>query len=134
MFSENETKRIKSFQKQFENIERLRDNLGYRLFWHQMQPAKRNELQRRYNILLGQSYKIYQKQIDYADTLRRKYHLKVHSVSRPNLRNVIKSAKLETTRRAIQRSSPLPLNMVRQIARSPPRLRFGNRVFEPWTS
>lgn len=90
--------------------------------------------------------KLHQKELQYANALKRKYNLKrIYSGTEPNLNNIIKAMKLETKRRVVEKIIPplkLTQNINRTIARkaypSPPRKHMYNfptgqyLEVEPW--
>lgn len=147
MFTETETKRIRSFMKQYHNLGRVADNLRERL-WYQTHgttsPTKEAQIERRFRKVMNNQTRVYNKSVEYANALKRKYGLRVHSLTRPNLRNVAWARRRNVQRRTaerVMRTSPLVPNMLRVASRtaypSPPRRRTlggptGFRYHEPW--
>jgi hypothetical protein len=136
MFTENEFSRIKSFKNQIEKLETTHRNIANRVWSGRHTQAKENEYRHRLSLLSNQIMRLYTKQLNYANTLRHKYGMRVHSITRPNLNNVIRTRKHQTARsssRSIFRTTVLPPNVFNLIIPSPRQLRFGTRVFDPWT-
>lgn len=134
MFTETELKRIKSFLKQYSNLSRVSNNLKNRLWYvthGTASPTKEAEIRRRYRKLVNAQRKIYNKSVEYANILKRKYGLRIHSgTTRPNLPEVGWARRRNVNRRTAERAmrtTPLVTNTIRHTARmaypSPPRRR-----------
>ena len=134
MFTETETKRIKSFLKQYNNLNRVAENLKNRLWYGShgtASPTKAAEIRSRYRKIANAQSKVYHKSIEYANILKRKYGLRIHSGNeRPNLRKVATAMRRKVNRQTterVMRSTPLVPNTLRLTTRfaypSPPRKR-----------
>ena len=134
MFTESETKRIKSFLKQYRNLNKIAENLKNRLWYGRhgtASPTKAAEIRRRYRKVANAQSKVYHKSIEYANILKRKYGLRVHSgPTRPNLPEVGWAMRRRVNRQTaerVMRNTPLVPNTLRLTTRfaypSPPRKR-----------
>lgn len=150
MFTENELRRIKSFLKEYRNLNRVASNLRNRLWYGTHgtgSPTKEAQIANRYRKLLLSQKSVYNKSVEYANALKRKYGLRIRTAARPNLTNLQKAMRTATRRQIVEkvmRTTPLVPNMLRELSRtayrSPPRARkfnFGRRnlnlgTHEPW--
>lgn len=134
MFTESETKRIKSFLKQYRNLNKVAENLKNRL-WHgthgTTSPTKQAEIRSRFSKVANAQSKVYHKSIEYANILKRKYGLRIHSgTMRPSLPEVGWAMRRKVNRQTaerVMRTTPLVPNTIRHTVRmaypSPPRKR-----------
>ena len=134
MFSDTEIKRIKSFLKEYRNLSKVAENLKTRLWYGThgtTSPTKQAQIQGRFRRVANAQQKVYNKSVEYANILKRKYGLRIHSgTMRPNLPNVGWGMRRRVNRQTaerVMRTTPLVPNTLRHSSRfaypSPPRAR-----------
>lgn len=150
MFTENELRRIRFFLKEYQKLGRVYDNLRNRLWYgtHGVSShTKRTQIEARTRKAYNSQKRLYNKSVEYANALKRKYGLRIHTAARPNLNNLQKAMRTATRRHIVEkvmRTTPLVPNMLREMSRtayrSPPRARIFNirrpgsnlGTHEPW--
>jgi hypothetical protein len=133
MFTETELKRIKSFLKQYRNLNKVAQNLRSRLWYRThgtMSPTKEAQIEGRSRKVANAQRKVYNKSVEYANILKRKYGLRIPTIGRPNLREVGWARRRNVNRRTAEktmRTANLVPNTIRHSVRmaypSPPRKR-----------
>jgi hypothetical protein len=96
MFTENEKRRIQAFRLEKEKLKRLNNNLKSRTWYitHGTHiQSKMNEIRRRSNLISEKVKILLEKELRYANALKRKYGLRIYSNNPPTLENVEKALK-----------------------------------------